>query len=120
MTKGLQVIHRGKLLHVRLVGELTKQLCESMELLINQQVQQYGRIAVVAEIQGFRGLARSEELGDVEFEVGSWNGIVQLALVGEPKWALTLALLCRPLTCARIRHFEVGAVDAANRWVSAM
>jgi hypothetical protein len=38
-------------------------------------------------------------------------------MVGERKWEEGMTVFCRPFTAARIRYFDLAAMDEARAWL---
>ncbi len=108
-----------QLLCVRVRGQLTTDMYETLASLVKQQVRQHGAIRVLMELCDFCGWADEAEWKDADFDPWQWLGIERLALVGEPKWSLAIAIFARSLTTAKIRHFDQEALDLAKTWVAA-
>ena len=106
-------------LSVRVTGQLTRVTYESLASLVQQHVHRHGKIRVLMEWRAFCGWADEGDWKDVEIDPEHWIGVERVALVGEPKWALAMAVLCRLLTSATIRHFDRESLDAAVTWVAA-
>jgi hypothetical protein len=108
-----------EVLSVRVTGQLTRDTYEALASLVKQHVRHHGKIRVLMELNAFYGFADEGDWEDVDFDPRQWLGVERLALVGEPKWALAMAVLCRSLTSATIRHFDCESLDAAVTWVAA-
>jgi hypothetical protein len=64
-----------QLLCVRVRGQLTKDMYETLASLVKQQVQQHGAICVLMELCEFRGWADEAEWKDANFDPWQWLGI---------------------------------------------
>jgi len=109
----------GQLLCVRVRGQLTRDTYETLASLVKQQVQQRGAIRVLMELCDFCGWADEAEWEDADFDPWQWLGIERLALVGDPKWSLAIAIFARSLTTAEMRHFDREALELAKTWLAA-
>jgi hypothetical protein len=119
MMEHLDIRLAEKLLSVRVTDQLTKNNYETLAALVKQQVRQHGKIGVVMQLQTFGRWVDEEMWEQVDFDPRHWAGVERLALVGERKWALAMAVLCRSLTSATIRHFDHESLEAAMDWAAA-
>ena len=118
MTVNPQASICGRLLYVRVTGQLTSDRYEAILSLADRKVQQHGQISVVFEMHEFTGLKDEATWNDVDIGFEPWLSVERLALVGERKWAVAIAVLCRPLTTARIRHFDHVDIEGAKAWAA--
>jgi hypothetical protein len=119
MVEHLHIHLAEKSLSVRVTDQLTNDTYETLVALVKQQVRQHGKIGVVMQLRMFRGCVDEAMWENVDFDPIHWLGVERLALVGERKWALAMAVLCRSLTSATIRHFNPESLDAAKDWAAA-
>jgi hypothetical protein len=108
----------GRLLCLRVTGQLTSDQYQAILSVVDRHIQQHSKISVVFEMRDFSGLKDDATWNDVDIGFQTWLSVERLALVGEPKWAVAMAVLCRPLTIARIRHFHHADVEGAKAWAT--
>ena len=119
MMEHLHIHLAEKVLSVRVTDQLTKNNYETLAALVKQQVRQHGKIGVVMQLHTFHRWVDEEMWDAGRLRSASLAGVERLALVGERKWALAMAVLCRSLTSATIRHFDHESLEAAMDWAAA-
>lgn len=77
----------------------------------------HGRIRVLFEMVEFHGWTAGALRDDIKFDLSHFSDIERLALVGDKKWELGMAMFCRPFTTAAIRYFDRAAADRARAWL---
>ncbi len=117
MTDALKVISTGKLLHVQATGKLTKEAYATFVPLIEEQIQQCGKIRVLFEMHDFHGWTAGAMWEDIKFDVKHWKDVERLAIVGESKWEQGMAVFCKPFTAAKIKYFDHSQAEEAKSWL---
>lgn len=76
-----------------------------------------GKVRLLAEFHDFKGWDARALWDDVKFATTHCTKIERIALVGEKAWEAWMAKVCKPFTMAKIRYFDVHAIDAAWAWI---
>jgi hypothetical protein len=118
MNQSLEVVATGRLLHVRATGKLTKECYETFAPLVDQLVQEHGKLRILFEMQDFHGWTAGALWEDVKFDFQHWKDIERLAIVGESKWEAGMAVFCKPFTAAKIKYFDRTKMAEAQQWLS--
>jgi hypothetical protein len=118
MTETLEIIERGKLLHVKATGKLSKESYETFGPLVDDLIQEHGKIRVLFEMHDFHGWTAGALWEDVKFDFKHWKDIERLAIVGESKWEQGMSVFCKPFTAAKIQYFDHSKIDEAKRWIA--
>jgi hypothetical protein len=55
MVEGLEILAVGKLLHVKVTGKLTKEAYEAFAPVVDEQIQEHGKVRILFEMHDFHG-----------------------------------------------------------------
>jgi hypothetical protein len=119
MPDGLEIISTGKLLHVKATGKLTKESYEVFVPLVEQLIEEHGKLRILFEMHDFHGWTAGAMWEDLKFDFKHWKDIERLAIVGESRWQEGMAVFCKPFTRAKIEYFNHSNIDAAKTWLEA-
>lgn len=113
----LSVDHHGKILVVKLLGEIDRAHLDEAEALIEEKLE--GNTApVLIDLRQYDG---AQDLGTAwrQFKLVTTYGdrVEKIAVVGALDWQKLATLLTNPFTKAKERFFEPDAVDEALRWL---
>jgi len=117
MIEALEIISSGKLLHVKVTGKLTRQSYEEFAPLVDELIQEHGKLRILFEMHDFHGWTAGAMWEDIKFDFKHWRDIERLAIVGESKWEHGMAVFCKPFTTARIQYFDRDKLDEAVSWL---
>lgn len=118
MTQEVLDIHAtGKLLHVSVSGKLTKETYKEFVPLIEQQIEEHGKLKILLELHDFHGWTAGALWEDTKFDVKHFNDVEKLAIVGESKWEKGMAVFCKPFTTGKVRYFDASDKDQALEWL---
>ena len=117
MDQSLDIISTGKLLHVKVTGKLTKEAYEAFAPVVNEQIEEHGKIRILFEMHDFHGWTAGALWEDLKFDFKHWKDIERLAIVGESKWEAGMAVFCKPFTAAKIRYLDHVKLDEAKTWI---
>jgi hypothetical protein len=118
MDQSLDIISTGKLLHVKVTGKLTKEAYESFAPLVNEQIEEHGKVRILFEMHDFHGWTAGALWEDLKFDFKHWKDIERLAIVGESRWEAGMAVFCKPFTTAKIQYFDHAKLDEAKAWIA--
>ena len=116
MTDVIDILSEGNLLEVRATGKLTKEFYERFVPVVEQQIQEHGKLRVLFVMHDFHGWSAGAMWEDLKFDLKHWKDIERLAIVGETKWQKGMAVFCKPFTSATVRYFDHSQLDEARRW----
>ena len=119
MDQGLEILSTGKLLHVKVTGKLTKEAYEAFGPLVDELIQEHGKLRILFEMHDFHGWTAGALWEDIKFDFKHWKDIERLAIVGESKWEEGMAMFCKPFTSAKIQYFDHTKLDEAQAWLEA-
>lgn len=117
MSESLEILSRGKLLHVKVTGKLTKGSYEEIAPLVDELVAEHGKLRILFETHDFHGWTAGALWEDIKFDFKHWKDIERLAIVGESKWEEGMAVFCKPFTSATIQYFDHSKLNEAKSWV---
>ena len=121
MTESLVATTTGRLFHVTVSGKLTEEAHCSLTAEAAEHIQRHDEIRLLLEVDETVGrLDGHFSIAFWEYAVfsfGHWQRVKRFALVGDPQWALCMAVLCKTCTPATILHFARADLEEAKRWV---
>lgn len=117
MTDAVDIQMDGPVLLVKATGKLTKDFYERLAPVVDEQIQQHGKIRVLFEMHDFHGWHAGALWEDIKFDWKHWSDIERLAIVGESKWEEGMAKFCKPFTKADIKYFDHAKRDEALEWI---
>ena len=117
MSNELELLASGKLTHVKVTGKLTKEAYEKLAPVVDQQIQEHGKLRILFEMHDFHGWTAGALWEDLKFDFKHWKDIERLAIVGESKWEEGMSVFCKPFTSAKIQYFDHTKLDEAKSWI---
>ena len=117
MNQAIEILAVGKIVHVKASGKLTKESYETFAPVIDEQIQEHGKLRLLFEMHDFHGWSAGALWEDLKFDFKHWKDIERLAIVGESKWEQGMAVFCKPFTTARIQYFDHTQLDDAKSWI---
>ena len=108
---------QGKILEVKVGGNLDKSDYQELAPKIEELIDQHGKIRVLLKTHDFHGWTAGALWEDIKFDAKHFRDIERLAIVGEKKWEKGMATFCKPFTTAKIRFFEHQQADDARSWI---
>jgi hypothetical protein len=109
-TNVLEVVMSGKLSHEdyeRFVPE------------VETMVRKYRKIRVLVDMIDFHGWEPHALWDDTKFAFKHFNDISRIAMVGDTKWELRMAQVCRLFSRAEIRYYDWTKLREARAWIDA-
>jgi hypothetical protein len=111
-----------KLLHVKIIGKPSEEAYNSLMVQIAEHIQWHGEIRLLLEV-GETASRFDDRFSMALWQYAAvdfihWESVKRLALIGDPQWALALAVFCQPYTSAKIRHFGPADLLEAKRWAT--
>lgn len=107
----------GKVLAFRLSGKLHDEDYKSFGPLVDTAVAKEGKVRILAEFHDFHGWDAHALWDDIKFSTTHCGKIERIALVGDKTWEKWMAAVCKPFTMAKVRYFDVSAMDTARAWL---
>lgn len=117
MVDSLDIVSKGELLHVRATGKLTKDSYETFAPVVDQLIQEHGKLRILFEMHDFHGWTAGALWEDLKFDFRHWHDIERLAIVGESKWEKGMSVFCKPFTTAKIQYFDQTRLADAKAWL---
>ncbi|HEY6333138.1 MAG TPA: STAS/SEC14 domain-containing protein [Blastocatellia bacterium] len=106
-----------KVLVVRASGKLSKGDYQHFLPQVEGLVKEQGKARILFAMHDFHGWEAGALWEDLKFDVGHFDDIERLGLVGEKEWEERMALFCEPFTNADIRYFDQTEADQALQWI---
>jgi len=117
MIEGIEITAAGKYVHVQVTGKLSKESYQEFAPLIDEQIQEHGKLRLLFEMRDFHGWTAGAVWEDLKFDFKHWKDIERLAIVGESKWEAGMAAFCKPFTTAKVKYFDHSVLDDAKTWI---
>jgi hypothetical protein len=118
VTQELEVVSTGNVLHLRVTGKLTTEAYKTFAPLVDEQIQENGKLRILFEMHDFHGWTAGAMWEDIKFDFRHWKDIERLAIVGESKWQHGMAVFCKPFTSAKIKYFDRANLEEAKSWLA--
>jgi SpoIIAA-like len=107
----------GKVLVVHVSGTLVTADYEHFVPEFERLVRLHGKLRVLFDVTGFRGLEAGALWDEIKFDVTHFADIERLAMVGDKKWQHAIATFSEPFTKATTRYFDHGDAAEARKWL---
>jgi len=111
----------GKIVILNLSGKIATEDYEQFCPEVEQAVKAHGKVRILVRIlvrmYDFHGWTLGAALKDKQFGLEHLSNIERLALVGETRWEVGMALFCKPFTNAKVRYFDETKADEATTWI---
>ena len=114
----LSVDRRGKILIIKLTGELQSEHLDAVETLIDEKLTDNENIPLLIDLRRYDGAADVPTAWRHFRLVASYGDRVEkIAVLGALDWQKLGTLLVSPFTKAKERFFEPDEIDDALRWL---
>lgn len=118
MTIQLKEENDGKLLTIRVTGNLIKDNYDEFVPAFERLVQRHGKLRVLFDMTDFHGWELSAAWEDTKFAIQHFADIDRLALIGDQGWQHGMAMFCKPFTKAQVRYFDHAKAAEARKWLN--
>ena len=98
-------------------GTLEKKDYDALLPLVEQKIQQFGKIRLYFEMTDFTGWKPDAFLRDLNFDIKHVKDFEKVAMVGDKKWQELITGLMKPFTPATIKFFPLTDKEKAKEWV---
>ncbi len=107
----------GKIVILNLSGKIAIEDYEYFTPQVERAIKAQGKVRMLVRMHDFHGWTLGAALKDRQFGVQHLSDIERLALVGETRWEVGMALFCKPFTNAKVRYFDETKADEATTWI---
>jgi hypothetical protein len=107
----------GQVLEVRVTDKLTRAEYQQFASRFEALLKPHEKINVLFEMVNLHGWDFAVMWDDIKFDVKHFSDIRRIAMVGDKKWEKTMSLFAQPFTTAKIRFFDVAAINEARTWL---
>ncbi|MHC1764471.1 MAG: STAS/SEC14 domain-containing protein [Verrucomicrobiia bacterium] len=116
-----EIIDRSdQTLTCRLSGKLTYAELVSVQKEAAQMIRKSGKIRILVLLEGFAGMDKVGDWGDVSFQAENDPFIEKIALVGERKWEdVALLFAAKGIRRVQIEYFPPTDLTKAKTWLAA-
>lgn len=108
----------GRILEVRLLGELTEEDIENATPMLDERIAEHGKLLVLLRLEKFHGWDSLHAIWDHFVLVKHHHAAVErIAIVGNQTWKKFMATMARPFLKAEERYFEPNEHAKASAWL---
>ncbi len=98
-------------------GTLEKTDYDKLLPLVEDKIEQFGKVRLYFEMTNFTGWNTDAFLADLKFDLKHAKDFEKVAMVGDKRWQELVTGLMKPFTPAAIRFFEIGDREKAKDWL---
>lgn len=114
----LSVDQRGKILVVKLIGEVKKEHFAESDKLLDEKIEESGNALVLLDLRRYEGASDlSTAWQELKLVHTHANRVDKIAVVGSLDWQKLATLLVSPFTRATERFFEPDEAQEAHDWL---
>lgn len=117
MTIAIQERLGAKFVEIDLRDKLSREDFQNFAPEMEKQFQQNGKLRVLLKMRDFHGWTAGGLWEDLKFEAKHFKDFERIAFLGDKRWEAALSSICKALTPAQIRYFEVDHLEAARAWL---
>ena len=110
----------GNYIATKVSEKITRHDYEKILPVINEQIQQYGKVRWYFEMEDFEGWELKGLYQELNFDIKHAQDLEKIAMVGEKKWTEWLSDMMKPFTTAEVRHFEPSQKEVAREWIKGL
>lgn len=116
----LQLLEQSKddLVAFRISGNVDRNDYNIMLPLLQERINQHGKIRVYAEVQGVEDYSLRALWEDIKFDLKHAADFSKVALVGDKKWIDWLTVMAKPFTSADVKYFDYSQRQLAWEWIN--
>ncbi len=107
----------GKVVGIHASGRLHDSDYKSFMPKIEQRIDEYGKIRLLVDMEGFAGWDLYAAWDDFTFGMTHWHHFEKMALVGDATWERLAAKASGMLMRGEVRYFDLSDRDAAWEWI---
>jgi hypothetical protein len=108
---------KDDLIAVRVTGKARQEDNNKILPLLEQAINQYGKIRMFVEIENLEGVEWKSILSGLRFDIKHINDFRKVAVVGDTEWEKWITNFAKPLTSADIRYFDSLHREEAMMWI---
>ncbi|MEJ2638191.1 MAG: STAS/SEC14 domain-containing protein [Desulfosarcinaceae bacterium] len=107
----------AKIVTLKINQKLDKEDYENFVPLLETQMQASIPIRILFELHAFKGWTAGALWEETKFAAKHFSDIERIAVVGESRWKNGIKLFIKPFTAAKVRFFDMQALDQARQWI---
>lgn len=101
----------------RISGNVDKNDYTVMLPVLEEKIQQHGKIRVYAEVQDVEAYSLRALYEDIKFDIKHAADFSRAAIVGDRTWIDWLTTAAQPFTTANVKYFDFSQRSEAWAWV---
>jgi hypothetical protein len=108
---------KPKVLAFKMSGKLHDVDYKTFVPVVDKAVAEQGKIRMLAVFENFEGWDMHAIWDDIAFSTTHCHVIERIALVGDKRWEVWMAKVCKPFTMAKLQYFDISRLPDAYRWI---
>jgi hypothetical protein len=108
-----------RVLAFRMSGKLHDEDYKTFIPAVEAAAARHGKVRLLADFQDFHGWDAHALWDDIMAAPELCLNMERIALVGDRKWEVWMAKVCRLFTMAKTKYFDVSEIGAARAWLDA-
>lgn len=117
MSATVTTLDYGPAIEITVTSKLHKADYDEFIPQLKQAIQQYGKIRLLLDMQGFHGWDAGAFWEDLKFGLSDASHFDRIAMVGDKKWEKAMATLCKPFVSGTVQYFDRAEKGAAQNWL---
>lgn len=85
--------------------------------LLQERINQHGKIRVYAEVQDVEDYSLRALWQDIKFDIRHATDFSKVAVVGDSQWIDWLTVMAKPFTSAEVKYFSFAQKQLAWDWI---
>ena len=106
-----------KTIGFKLSGKLHDEDYKSFMPTVESFLAAEGKARLFVQFEDFHGWDLHAVWDDTKFAFKHYSDFDRIAMVGDRRWEIWMAKVCRPFTKATVRYFDASQVDEAWAWL---
>lgn len=107
----------GNVIGFTMSGKLHDEDYKLFQPVLDDLIAAEGKVRILAHFHEFHGWDLHAVWDDTKLATKHCADIERVALVGDKKWEMWMAKICKPFTLAKVRYFDVSEIGAAWGWL---
>ena len=118
MIVDVESLEAGRIIAVVIGERLHKEDYPEFVGTIEQAIAKWGKVRLLFEFREFHGWNLAGFWEDLKFDYEHFADFDRIAIVGDAGWEKWMTVLCKPITKAALKYFDLPERDAALAWLS--
>lgn len=108
----------GRIIEVIVGEKLHQEDYSEFVDMIEKAIAKWGKVRLLFEFREFHGWDLAAFWEDLKFDYKHFADFDRMAIVGDAGWEKWMTILCKPITKAKLKYFDLSERDEALAWLS--